>query len=141
MKKVLRHLRVVLPSFLLWACSSPPEASVDEAEVSVDETMTRPVKLRAGDTVKVSLDVHMSSGSSWHLAGATPTNLEFLGSEVAPVQAQNNPVGMVGQREVQVFRFKAVTKGDVSLEFRKARPWEKQNPEKTFSIQLAVAAK
>ncbi|MFY0575776.1 protease inhibitor I42 family protein [Cystobacter fuscus] len=109
----------------------------------MDETTTRPVKLRAGDTVKVSLNVHMSSGSSWHLVGATPVNLEFLGSEVAQPQsqAQNSSAGMVGLREVQVFRFKAVSKGDVSLEFRKARPWEKQNAEKTFSVQLAVAAK
>jgi predicted secreted protein len=141
MKKALRHLRVALPALLLLACSNPPEVSVDETEVSVDETMTRPVKLRAGDTVKVSLNVHMSSGSSWHLAGAPPVNLEFLGSEVAQPQNQNKPPGMVGLREVQVFRFKAVSKGDVSLEFRKARPWEKQNPEKTFSLQLAVAAK
>jgi predicted secreted protein len=143
MKKAFRHLRVALPTLLLLACSNPPEASVDETEVSVDETMTRPVKLRAGDTVKVSLNVHMSSGSSWHLAGATPVNLEFLGSEVAQpqTQAQNSSAGMVGLREVQVFRFKAVSKGDVSLEFRKARPWEKQNPEKTFSVQLAVAGK
>jgi predicted secreted protein len=143
MKKGFRHLRVALPTLLLLACSNPPETSVDETEVSVDETTTRPVKLRAGDTVKVSLNVHMSSGSSWHLVGATPVNLEFLGSEVAqpPAQAQNSSAGMVGLREVQVFRFKAVSKGDVSLVFRKARPWEKQNPEKTFSVQLAVAAK
>jgi predicted secreted protein len=141
MKKALRHLRVAIPALLLLACSNPPEVSVDETEVSVDETMTRPVKLRAGDTVKVSLDVQMSSGSSWQLVSTPPANLEFLGSEVAQHPNQGNPSGMVGLREVQVFRFKAVSKGDVSLEFRKARPWEKQKPEKTFSIQLAVAAK
>lgn len=114
---------------------------MDETEVSVDETMTRPVKLRAGDTLKVSLDVQMSSGSSWHLVSSPSANLELLSSEVAQHPNQGNPTGMVGLREVQVFRFKAVSKGDVSLEFRKARPWEKQKPEKTFSIQLAVAAK
>ena len=141
MKKALRHLRFALPALMLLACSNPPEVSVDEMEVSVDEAMTRPVKLRAGDTVKVSLDVHMSSGSSWHLANPLPANLEFLGSEVAQPQNQKKPPGMVGLREVQVFRFKAVSEGDVSLEFRKARPWEKQKPEKTFSIQLSVAAK
>jgi len=129
-----KALRVALPTLMLLACSKP-------TEVSVDETMTRPVNLRAGDTVKVSLDVHMSSGSSWHLANTLPANLEFLGSEVAQPQNQDNPPGKVGLREVQVFRFKAVSTGDVSLEFRKARPWEKQKPEKTFSIQLAVAAK
>lgn len=141
MRKVLQPLRVALPALMLLACSNPPEVSVDETEVSVDETMTRPVKLRAGDTVKVSLDVHMSSGSSWHLASSLPANLELLGSEVAQPQNQDNPPGKVGLREVQVFRFKAVSTGDVSLEFRKARPWEKQKPEKTFSIQLAVAPK
>jgi predicted secreted protein len=141
MKKALRHLRVALPALMLLACSNPPEANVEETEVSVDEATTHPVRLRAGDTFTVSLNVHMSSGSSWHLANTLPANLEFLGSEVAQPQKQNNPPGMVGLREVQVFRFKAVSEGDVSLEFRKARPWEKQKPEKTFSIQLAVAAK
>lgn len=141
MNKALRHLRVALPTLLLLACSNPPEVGVDPTEVSVDETMTHAVKLRAGDTVKVSLDVHMSSGSSWHLANTPPANLELLGSEVVQPLGEKNPPGMVGQREVQVFRFKAVSQGDVSLEFRKARPWEKQKPEKTFSVQLAVAAK
>jgi predicted secreted protein len=141
MKKALWHLRVVLPTLLLLACSNPPEVSGEPTEVSVDETMTRPVNLRAGDTVKVSLDVHMGSGSSWQLANTPPANLEFLGSEVAQPPNQNNPPGVVGQREVQVFRFKALSKGDVSLEFRKARPWEKQKPEKSFSVQLAVSAK
>jgi predicted secreted protein len=126
---------------MLLACSNPPEVTGDETEVSVDETMTHSVKLRAGDTIKVSLDVQMGSGSSWHLATPPPANLELLGSEVTRPQNQNTPPGMVGQREVQVFRFKAVSKGDVSLEFRKARPWEKQKPEKTFSVQLAVSAK
>ena len=136
-----KALRVVLPALLLLACSNPPEVSVDETEVSVDETMTHPVKLRAGDTFKVSLDVHMGTGSSWHLATPPPTTLEFLGSEVTQPPNQNNPPGIVGQREIQVFRFKALSKGDVNLEFRKARPWEKQKPEKTFSVQLAVSAK
>jgi predicted secreted protein len=141
MKQALQPLRAVLPVLMLLACSNPPEVNVDEKEVSVDETMTRPVKLRAGDTVKVNLDVHMSSGSSWHLANPLPANLELLGSEVTQPQNQDNPPGVVGMREVQVFRFKVLSQGDVSLEFRKARPWEKQKPEKTFSIQLAVAAK
>jgi predicted secreted protein len=141
MKKALRHLCVALPALMLLACSNPPESSVDETEVSVDETMTHPVKLRAGDTVKVNLDVHMSSGSSWHLATPAPASLEFLGTEVTQPPNQNIPPGMVGQREVQVFRFKAVSKGDVTLEFKKARPWEKQKVEKTFSVQLAVSGK
>lgn len=141
MTKTLRHLQAALPALLLLACSNPPEIRVDEKEISVDETMTRPVKLRAGDTVKVSLDVHMSSGSSWQLSTPLPANLEFLGSEVTQPQNQDNPPGVVGMREVQVFRFKVLSQGDVGLEFRKARPWEKQKPEKTFSIQLAVAAK
>ena len=141
MKKARRPFQVALTALLLLACTNPPDTSVDPTEVSVDETMTQPVKLRAGDTVKVSFDVHMGSGSSWHLVSDPPINLEFLGSEVAPHQAESNPPGRVGQREVQTFRFKAVTKGDVSLDFKKARPWEKQNPEKTFSLQLAVVAK
>lgn len=141
MKKALRHLRIALPTLLLLACSNPPEGGGDPTEVSVDETMTQPVSLRAGDTVKVSLDVHMGSGSSWQLANTPPANLEFLGSAVTQPPDQNNPPGVVGQREVQVFRFKALAKGDVNLEFRKARPWEKEKPEKSFSVQLAVSAK
>jgi predicted secreted protein len=141
MKQALQPLRAVIPVLMLLACSNPREVNVDEKEVSVDETMTRPVKLHAGDTVKVSLDVHMSSGSSWHLATPLPTHLELLGSEVTQPQNQDNPPGVVGMREVQVFRFKVLSPGDVSLEFRKARPWEKQKPEKTFNLQLAVAAK
>jgi predicted secreted protein len=141
MNKPLRQLLVALPTLMLLACSNPPETSVEPTEVSVDEAMTHPVKLRAGDTVKVSLDVNMSSGSSWQLANTLPANLEFLGSEVTQPPGQNNLLGKVGLSEVQVFRFKVVSQGDVSLEFRKARPWEKQKPEKTFSIQLAVAAK
>lgn len=141
MTRALRQLRVALPSLLWLACSNPPAVSADETEISVDETMTHAVKLRAGDTVKVSLNVQMSTGSSWQLANALPANLELLDSKVTQSQNQSNPPGMVGQPEVQVFRFKAVSEGDVNLEFRKGRVWEKQNPEKTFSIQFAVAAK
>ena len=141
MKKALRHLRISLPALLLLACSNPPEASVDETEVSVDETMIQPVKLRAGNTLKVNLDVNMGSGSSWSLAGATPSNLELLSSSVVQAQEQTSRPSVVGQREVQVFRFRIVSKGDVSLEFRKARPWEKKDPEKVFNLQLAVTTK
>ncbi|MET0406345.1 MAG: protease inhibitor I42 family protein [Cystobacter sp.] len=108
----------------------------------MDETTTRPITLRAGDTVKVNLDVHMSSGASWQLVGDPPDNLEFLGSKVVQpqTQAQSDSPGRVGQREIQVFRFKALSKGNARLEFKKARPWEKQNTDKTFSVQLEVAA-
>jgi predicted secreted protein len=141
MKKALRHLCVALPALMLLACSNPPDSNVDETEINVDETMTQPVKVRAGDTVKVSLDVHMGSGASWRLVNEPPDNLKFLGSEVTQPPNQNNPPGLVGQREVQVFRFKAISTGDVNLEFRKARPWEKQKPEKTFNVQFAVSAR
>ncbi len=136
-----KTLRVALPALVLLACSNPPEGSTDGTEVSVDETVSQPVKVRAGDTVKVSLNVNMSSGSSWFLVDAAPATLELLSNGVTQPQAQSNPPNMVGQREVQVFRFKALSKGDVNLEFRKARPWEKQSPEKTFNIQFEVAAK
>ena len=141
MKKALRPLRVALPALWVLACSNPPESHVDETEVSVDETMTQPVKLRTGNTLKVNLDVNMSSGSSWSLTSTTPTNLELLNSGVVQAQKQNSPPSQVGQREVQFFRFKVVSKGDVRLEFKKARPWEKEAPEKVFNLQLAVAAK
>jgi predicted secreted protein len=141
MNKALRHLLVSLPTLMLLACANPPEVSVEPTEVSVDETVTIPVKLRAGDTVKVKLDVNMSSGSSWQLATTPQANLEFLGSEVVQPEGQSNLLGKVGLSEVQVFRFKAVSQGEVNLEFRKARPWEKQKTEKTYSIQLVVAAK
>jgi len=141
MKKALRPLLVALPTLMLLACTNPPEVSVEPTEVRVDETMTSPVKLRAGDTVKVSLDVNTSAGLSWQLATTPQANLEFLGTEVVQPEGQSNLLGKVGLSEVQVFRFKAVSPGEVNLEFRKARPWEKQKIEKTFSIQLAVAAK
>ena len=141
MKKALRPFRVPLPVLLLLACTNPLESGVEQSEVNVNETMTQPVKLRAGDTVKVSLDVHMSSGASWRLASPPSVNLEFLGSEVTQPENASGPQGMVGQRELQVFRFKAVSRGEVNLEFKKGRPWEKQKPEKTFSVQLAVVEK
>lgn len=142
MKKALRHLRVALPALLLLACSNPPESSPEETEISVDETLTRPVEVRAGDTVKVTLDVQMSSGSSWRLSGDTPAPLKLLGNEVLPIPNQNYPRGMVGMHELQVFRFKAVSKGEMTLEFVKARPWDKgKAPEKTFHLQLSVVAK
>lgn len=67
--------------------------------------------------------------------------LALLGQEVVPLENQVKPPGMVGQEEVQIFRFTALAPGEVALDVTKSRPWEKQPQEERLLVLLAVSEK
>lgn len=121
---------------LLFACE---RGGAVPRDVAVGEATAAPVSLFAGDTVTVRLRVNMSSGSIWRLVAAPAATVAFLGDELLPLEDEPRLPGTVGQAEVQVFRFKAISAGEAELEFTKCRPWEKRAPEKRLRVVLAVS--
>lgn len=65
--------------------------------------------------------------------------LALLGTSIEPLQ-HKVPRGFVGQAEMQVFRFKALSEGEAALRFTKGRVWEKRAPEAELRVLLSVSA-
>ena len=48
------------------------------------------------------------------------------------------PPGMTGVGGTYTFRFKAVAAGEALLRLVYARPWESENPARTFGVTLMI---
>jgi predicted secreted protein len=93
------------------------------------------VALSLGDRVVVCLPATAGTGYSWQFA---KQKTEILLLEGKPEQEQSSEV-MPGGTEIQVFRFIARHKGEIALELKSVRPWEKGvRAVKTFSVTVRV---
>jgi inhibitor of cysteine peptidase len=91
-----------------------------------------PVKVRPGDEFSISLTSNPSTGYLWQMTlPEGDKTVTFLGSEHAVSQT-----GMVGAPGQEIFKFKAVTAGEVKADFVYRRPWETITapPRKIFTI-------
>jgi len=101
----------------------PPAESV---EVNEDDT-GRQVELERGQIIVITLESNPSTGYRWEQIGET---------EFKPSETGEPPTVGVGGWEI--FRFKAVCAGQMTLELVYHRSWEGVEPLKTFSIQVTV---
>lgn len=106
------------------------DRSVTVTEQHNGETIT----VSPEDTIVVRLKSQMGTGYGWHLKTDDP-RLKLL-DEPDQENTTNRESGGV---EHQVFRFKAVRPGTVTLELVYIRAWEKTaKPAKTFRLKVRV---
>lgn len=94
----------------------------------------RTIELQVGQVLTFTLDANPSTGYTWEMTKLDQKILQQIGE--AEFTPDSTLPGAGGQ---QVFRFKAVSAGQTSLNLIYHRPWEKDvAPLKTFSLQVVV---
>jgi len=112
---------------------------VELEEVNVDEgDDSSQVELEQGQILVVTLESNPTTGYRWEVVETQESILEQMGeAEFKPSQTGEPP--LVGAGGWEIFRFKGISAGQMTLKLGYHRPWEEGvEPIKTFSIQVVV---
>jgi predicted secreted protein len=95
------------------------------------------IELELGKLLVVSLESNPSTGYRWELVENNESILKHFGqTEFKPSETSDPPI--VGASGWEIFRFKAVSAGQMTLELVYHRSWEDAEPLNTFLIQVTV---
>jgi inhibitor of cysteine peptidase len=108
-----------------------PPVEVDEGDADSQ------VELELGQILVVTLESNPSTGYRWEQAENQESYLEQIG-EAEFKSSETGEPPTVGAGGWEIFRFKAVSAGQMTLELVYHRSWEDVEPLKTFSIQVVV---
>ena len=112
---------------------------VEPEEVNVNEEDDgRQVELEQGQILVVTLKSNPTTGYRWEQIETQESILEQMGeAEFKPSETAGPP--LVGAGGWEIFRFKAISVGEMTLQLVYHRPWEEGvEPLKTFSLQVVV---
>jgi inhibitor of cysteine peptidase len=122
---------VVIAEHLFEVYPSAETVDVNEADNGGQ------VEVESGKLLVVTLESNPSTGYRWELIENNESILKQFGqAEYKPAETSDPPV--VGAGGWEIFRFKAVSAGQMALELVYHRSWEDAEPLKTFSIQVTV---
>jgi inhibitor of cysteine peptidase len=112
---------------------------VEPEEVNVDEEDDgSQVELEQGQILVVTLESNPTTGYRWEQIEAQESILQQMGeAEFKPSETGEPP--LVGAGGWEIFRFKAISAGQMTLQLVYHRPWEEGvEPLKTFSLQVVT---
>ncbi|MBA7665019.1 hypothetical protein ES703_73085 [subsurface metagenome] len=114
-----------------------PESMPIEVHVDVDDAGSQ-VELEEGQILVVTLESNPTTGYRWEQAENQESILEQMGeAEFKPSETGEPP--LVGAGGWEIFRFKAISAGQITLQLVYHRSWEEGvEPLKTFSLQVVV---
>ena len=95
------------------------------------------IELELGKLLVVTLESNPSTGYQWELVENNDSVLKQFGQKEYKPPETSNP-RVVGAGGWEIFRFKAISAGQTTLELVYHRSWEDAEPLKTFSIQVEV---
>ena len=110
--------------------------SAETVEVNEDNDGGQ-IELELGEILVVTLESNPSTGYRWELLEDNESILKQFGQAEFKSSETSDPP-MVGVGGWEIFRFKAVSTGQITLELVYHRYWEDVEPLKTFSIQVVV---
>jgi len=110
--------------------------SAETVEVNEDDDGGQ-IELELGKLLVVTLESNPSTGYQWELVENNDSVLKQFGQKEYKPPETSNP-RVVGAGGCEIFRFKAVSNGQMTLELVYHRSWEDVEPLKTFSIQVTV---
>ena len=105
---------LMLCVLLIMGCSTSEQAGTSDA-----------LQVKVGDTFVIELDSNRTTGYSWTLAETDPTIIEQVSNVYKPRETADRRVGSGG---TEVWTFKAIAPGKITLTFQYARPWENGVP-------------
>ena len=92
------------------------------------------ITVTAGEQFSVSLESNPTTGYSWAIRISEGADkILIIGSEFAKTKP-----GRQGEGGEQLWRFKALSTGDIKLDLIYIRPWEKEEPAKTITFYVKV---
>jgi inhibitor of cysteine peptidase len=96
------------------------------------------VELKLGQMLVVTLESNPTTGYRWQQADNPESVLQHIGeAEFKPSQTGEPP--LIGAGGLEIFRFRAVRTGQMTLQLVYHRPWEEgAEPLKTFSLEVVV---
>ena len=120
------------------ACGDDNDDGVAPNEVQLTQADNgKAVAVAMGGTLIVALPSNPSTGYSWAVVAAEPTNLELQGEPTFVPPGSTTPV--VGAAGTEVFTFKAIKTGTAKLSMAYARSFETGvEPEETFEVTVKV---
>jgi len=108
-----------------------------EVHVDVDDDGSQ-VELEQGQILVVTLESNPTTGYQWEQAENQESILEQMG-EAEFKQSETGEPPLVGVGGWEIFRFKAISAGQMTLQLVYRRPWEEGvEPVNTFSIEVIV---
>jgi len=112
---------------------------VEPEEVNVDENDDGShVELEQGRILVVTLESNPTTGYRWEQIAAQESILQQMG-EAEFKQSDTGGPPLVGAGGWEIFRFKAISAGQMTLQLVYHRTWEEGvEPLKTFSLQVVV---
>ena len=125
------RLLIPLSLALLAACAQQPRQIV-----ALDKQSDCPLKLKAGQTLLLTLPSTPETGYRWSVQNPAPDVLRSLGPEV-----YSNPedAGIVGSAGQSVWRYQAANAGTGRLLMVYQQPWAPEvAPVKTFDCAVTV---
>jgi inhibitor of cysteine peptidase len=125
---------LILVLLTIASCTVAKETSpLGEVNIGPEDNGKR-VEVNAGDTLRLSLPSHPTTGYRWEVVEIDEDVLRQVGEP--EFQPESELLGAPGE---QIFRFHAVGEGQAMLKLIYHRSWEKDvEPADTFRIQVAV---
>jgi predicted secreted protein len=121
---------IVIAEYLQPA--APEDLNVDEQDDGGQ------VELEQGQILVVTLESNPTTGYSWQQAENQPPILEQIG-DAEFISSQTGGPPIVGAGGWEIFRFKAISPGQMTLKLIYHRPWEEGvEPVKTFSLDVII---
>jgi predicted secreted protein len=121
---------------LIGALSTVSCMAQDTAKRTVtvrEESNGTTVTLVVGDVLAVALGAQMGTGYTWVPSNDTAPVLRSHGKP-----EQTAGAGTAGRVDLLTFRYTAMEKGTLDLDFGYRRPWTQEEPLKRFSIRVTV---
>ena len=119
-------------TFMLILFGCDKEQTNSNATANADQTLTTKV----GTDIVVRLESNPTTGYSWRTAEFEPGIIELVSNEYQPYNTAGNIVGSGG---TEIWTFKAIKKGKITITFEYVRPWEKDIPpikEETYIVEV-----
>ena len=108
----------------------------ETVEVNEDDNGGQ-VEVELGKLLIVTLESNPSTGYRWGRVENNESILKQLGQPKF-ISSESGRPPRVGRGGWEIFRFKAVSAGQMTLELVYHRTWEDVEPLKTFSVQVIV---
>ena len=127
MNKLLPLMGLALSICLVAGCSSIAQAYTDP-EVTIDTSADGEF------AILIASDSNPTTGYSW-VASYNETRLELVDESFDSGEYADQ--GLVGAGGTQLFRFKAITRGEATITMDYKRPWEDEVLEqKVFTVDV-----
>lgn len=128
------HYLILVSVIFLAACAAPTPAPVDPASSSMPALTdpAQPITVNAGEIFMIVVESNPSTGYHWEVVGEL-SGVELVSREYTAAE----PV-IPGSGGVEVWTFKAVTAGDISVTLGNYPPGEGTANEQEKSFKVVI---